>query len=58
MIGVVSHFSIVGIYVGFLLVDQRFFGRKLEALIPDPGRRERARAVLALAEGSRPTSGS
>ena len=52
MIGVVSHFSIVGIYVGFLLVDQQFFGRKLEALIPDPGRRERARAVLGrVAEG-------
>ena len=47
MIGLVSHFSIVAIYVGFLLVDQQFFERKLAALVPDPGRRERARAVLA-----------
>ncbi len=47
MIALVSHFAIVGIYVGFLLVDQAFFGRKLEALVPDPDRRARARLVLA-----------
>jgi predicted PurR-regulated permease PerM len=54
MIGLVSHFSIVGIYVGFLLVDQAFFGRKLAALMPDPERRVRAAAVLAqIGEGIR-----
>jgi AI-2 transport protein TqsA len=47
MIGLVSHFSIVAIYVGFLLVDQQFFGRKLEALVRDPAHRVHARAVLA-----------
>jgi predicted PurR-regulated permease PerM len=47
MIGLVSHFSIVGIYVAFLLVDQQFFGPKLAALVPDPERRARTRAVLA-----------
>jgi predicted PurR-regulated permease PerM len=47
MIGLVSHFSIVGVYVAFLLVDQQFFGAKLAALFPDPVRRERTRAVLA-----------
>jgi predicted PurR-regulated permease PerM len=47
MVGLVSHISIVAIYVGFLLVDQQFFPRKLELLVRDPARRERTRAVLA-----------
>ena len=46
MIGLVSHFSIVGIYVGFLLVDQQFFRHKLAALVPDPVRRERTSALF------------
>ena len=32
----ISHFSIVAIYVAFLLVDQQFFDLKLRALSPDP----------------------
>ena len=54
MIGLVSHFSIVAIYVGFLLVDQAFFPQKLDALFPDPARRGRARLVMArVGEGIR-----
>ena len=43
----VSHFSIVAIYVAFMFVDRQYLGRKLAALVPDPQRRERTRAVLA-----------
>jgi AI-2 transport protein TqsA len=46
MVGLVSHFSIVAIYVGFLLVDQQFFDVKLAALVRDPDRRARARAIF------------
>jgi AI-2 transport protein TqsA len=48
----VSHFSIVAIYVGFLLVDQRFFDRKLRALIPDPVRRHRIGTLIERVTGS------
>lgn len=42
----ISQSGIVAIYVAFLLVDQQFFGMKLERLVPDPGRRARVRAML------------
>ena len=45
-VSTVSHFSIVAIYVGFLLVDQRFFDAKLRLLVPDPDRQARVRALL------------
>jgi AI-2 transport protein TqsA len=47
MIGLVSHVGIVAIYVGFLLVDQQFFEAKLNALVRDPERRARTRAIFA-----------
>lgn len=46
MIALVSHFSIVGLYVGFLLVDQPFFPAKLRALVPDPERRARTEMLI------------
>ncbi len=52
MIGAVSQFSIVGIYVAFLLVDQQFFDRKLRALVPDPERQARLRGLLERIRGA------
>jgi AI-2 transport protein TqsA len=52
MIAAVSQFSIVGIYVAFLLVDQQFFDLKLRALVPDPDRQARARALLERIRGA------
>lgn len=46
MLGLVSHFSVVAIYVGFLMVDQQFFEVKLRALVPDPVKRARTQAML------------
>ena len=46
MLTTISHFSIVAIYVAFLLVDQQFFDLKLRALVPDPGRRAAIKALL------------
>jgi AI-2 transport protein TqsA len=46
MAALVSQSGIVMIYVGFLLVDQQFFERKLVALVPDPVRRAQTRLVL------------
>lgn len=52
MLGLVSHSSVVAIYVGFLIVDQQFFDAKLRALVPDPGARARSQAMLRrLADG-------
>ena len=48
----ISHFSIVAIYVGFLLVDQQFFDRKLDALVADEARRARIRGLLDQVTGS------
>ena len=50
MIALVSHFAIVGVYVGFLLVDQAFFGEASSAR-PDPDARARARLVLGAGRG-------
>lgn len=52
MVDTISHFSIVALYVGFLLVDQPFFEAKFRALFPDPTRRVRARALLDRMVGS------
>jgi len=46
MVGLVSHFGVVAIYVAFLLVDQQFFDAKLAALVRDADRRTRARLIL------------
>jgi AI-2 transport protein TqsA len=48
----ISHFSIVAIYVGFLLVDQQFLDAKLDLLLPDPARRARIRRLLDEVAGS------
>jgi predicted PurR-regulated permease PerM len=45
-IATISQFSIVAIYVAFLLVDQQFFDMKLRALVRDPDRQARTRALL------------
>jgi AI-2 transport protein TqsA len=45
-VSTISHFSIVAIYVGFLIVDQRFFEVKLRLLVPDPERQARVRGAL------------
>ncbi len=42
----ISQFSIVAIYVSFLLVDQQFFDLKLRALIPDPERHARVQLLI------------
>lgn len=52
MVATISHFSIVAIYVAFLLVDQQFFEPKLRALVPDADRRARVRALLDRITGS------
>jgi AI-2 transport protein TqsA len=48
----VSQFSVVAIYVAFLLVDQQFFDAKLRRLIPDPARRASAKALLGRISGA------
>lgn len=52
MVSTISHFSIVAIYVAFLLVDQRFFDAKLRLLVPDPARQARVRAILGRIVGA------
>lgn len=44
--GVASGAGLVVVYVVFLLIEQRVFGRKLHALMPDRGRADRVRALL------------
>ena len=46
MLATINQFSIVAIYVAFLLVDQQFFDMKLGALVRDPDRQARLRALL------------
>jgi len=45
--GLVSDIALVFLYVLFLLIDERFYGAKLAALVPDPERRGRIQASLA-----------
>ena len=52
LIGTASQFSVVAIYVAFLLVDQQFFEAKLRALVPDLDRRARVRALLGRIVGA------
>lgn len=42
----ISQFSVVAVYVVFLLVDQKFFPAKLQALIPDAVHRKRTEILL------------
>lgn len=42
----ISQFSIVVVYVGFMLVDQQFLPAKLAFLFPDPARRAEAQALI------------
>lgn len=42
-----SSIGLVALYVAFLLLEQGTFGRKLEALFPEPGKAAAARAVFA-----------
>jgi predicted PurR-regulated permease PerM len=51
-VSTISHFSIVAIYVAFLLVDQQFFDAKLRRIVPDPERQARVRAVLGRIVGA------
>ena len=51
-VSTISHFSIVAIYVGFLLVDQQFFEAKLRLLVPDAERQARARVLLGRIVGA------
>jgi predicted PurR-regulated permease PerM len=44
--GLITDASLVVLYVLFLLVDERYYLVKLQALVPDPERRERVRAAL------------
>jgi len=44
--GLIADAALVFLYVVFLLVDERHYLVKLEALVPDPERRERVRAAL------------
>lgn len=44
--GLISDASLVFLYVLFLLADERFFGAKLDALMPDAARRDRLRLAL------------
>jgi len=44
--GLVQDASLVFLYVMFLLADQPYYGAKLDALVPDPARRERLRRAL------------
>lgn len=46
MTGIASQFGIVFIYVIFLLVEQRYFDRKLRLVIADEGRRQHIRSML------------
>ena len=48
----ISQFSIVAIYVAFLLVDQQFFEAKLRRIVPDPERQARVRALLGRIVGA------
>ncbi len=49
--GLASDFSLVLLYVMFLLLDQRFYPAKLRALAPDPVKRERLAATLRRVAG-------
>ena len=51
-VSTVSHFSIVAIYVAFLLVDQQFFEGKLRLLVPDPAEQTHIRALLGRIVGA------
>lgn len=51
-VSTISHFSIVAIYVAFLIVDQQFFEAKLRLIVPDPARQARVRALLARIVGA------
>ena len=44
--GTVSQFSLVAVYVGFMLVDQQFLGAKLAFLFPDPARRAEVNLLI------------
>ena len=44
--GLIADAALVLLYVLFLLVDERYYLVKLEALVPEDGRRERVRAAL------------
>jgi len=48
---IVTDAGIVLIYVLFLLVEQRAFDAKMNALFPDPGRQERVRTLLSRMAG-------
>lgn len=47
----ISQFSVVAIYVAFLLVDQQFFHAKLRALMPDPAHRARTEILIGRITG-------
>ncbi len=51
-VSTISQFSIVAIYVAFLLVDQQFFEAKLRILVPDPARQARVRTILGRIVGA------
>lgn len=42
----ISQFSVVAIYVAFLIVDQKFYPAKLRALIPDPVQRAHTETLI------------
>jgi predicted PurR-regulated permease PerM len=46
MTGIASQFGIVFLYVIFLLVEQRFFERKLRAVVAEEDRRQHIRALI------------
>lgn len=46
LFGLINQFGLIGIYVAFLLVDQKFFPSKLRLLIPDPDRHAATLSLL------------
>lgn len=44
--GVLGDFTLIVVYVGFLLYEQKTFSRKLERMVPDENRRREARKVI------------
>ena len=51
--------GVILVYVVFLLIEQKSFGAKLEALVPDPEKRRRVRRILGrINDDVAPTSGS
>lgn len=45
--GLLGNAALVLAYLFFLMLERRYFGAKLAALVPDPGRREAIRRLLA-----------